>query len=207
MQITLLSNPILADIFTYGGVLFIFLSGISSQFSKRNALRGLQILGLGVLITVITVLFMPRESIYFGILHFLGTSILIYALIRPLLRKINQMVVFIGGLLLFFITYSINLQQFHSDIFLSFVVGFPSLAFNSADYFPLLPYFFAFLSGTGFGWYIANKKLPQIIYQIKLPGISFVGRYSLWVYLFHQPILLVVLNLIFFLTTNFTHKN
>ncbi|MEI6603113.1 MAG: heparan-alpha-glucosaminide N-acetyltransferase domain-containing protein [Clostridia bacterium] len=195
LPINLLSNPFLINLFSFGGVLFVFLSGISSQFSRHNVRRGLGILGLGILITLVTYFFLRSETIYFGILHFLGVAILIYALVRPLLQKANQMVVFVVGMALFIVAYIIYRQDIRIEHFLSFLIGFPATDFQSGDYFPVFPFLFAFLSGTGAGWYISNHKLPQRFYDLKFPVIRTVGRYSLWIYMFHQPIIIFILQL------------
>lgn len=197
INLTLLDNSVLQNIFVFGGVFFIFLSGISSYYSKHNVRRGLLLLGLGALITAVTYLFFRGEVIYFGILHFLGAAILIYALLGKMIRKIPQVVILIGSMLVFvgaYYLYSLNIRIENP---LSFLIGFPEWGFYSADYFPIFPYFFAFLGGTGFGWFVFNRKLPQTFYKLNIPGLNVVGRYSLWIYLLHQPIIILILKIAF----------
>jgi len=198
LQISLLSNPFLEGLFAFGGVFFIFLAGISVQFSSRNLLRGLQLIGVGMLLTLVTALFFPRELIVFGILHFLGLAILIFGLLKSLLARVNQLLVCVVSMILFIVAYYVFTLNIRFEFFGSFLIGFPSREFWSADYFPLFPYIFAFLSGTGFGWYVANHKLPPLFYMIRVPVVGFVGKYSLWFYLFHQPVLLLILTAILF---------
>jgi len=69
--------------------IFIFLSGLcltisynrikkkSSNMYKKFSLRGLKIFGYGILITIITYIAFPQFFIIFGILHFIGISIIL----------------------------------------------------------------------------------------------------------------------------------
>ena len=60
--------------------LFIFISGISSTFSKSNFTRALQTLTFAYVISAVTS-FVPNLYIRFGVLHALGFSMLIYAVL------------------------------------------------------------------------------------------------------------------------------
>lgn len=68
--------------------LFIFICGISCYLSHSNARRGLILAGISVGISLFLYLFMRDEMIWFGILHFLAVSILLFAALRPLLSKV-----------------------------------------------------------------------------------------------------------------------
>lgn len=75
-------------------------------------------------------------------------------------------------------------------------IGLPSRNFLSADYFPLIPFFFLFMFGY-FVWKILeNKKITQRVGHISLKPFNFIGRHSIWVYLLHQPALAVILGII-----------
>lgn len=66
-------------------------------------------------------------------------------------------------------------------------LGFPPADFASTDYFSLAPWFFLFLAG-----YFANRlwrdrrRIPMG--GSRVPALSALGRYSLPVYLLHQPV-------------------
>ncbi|MCL2674981.1 MAG: DUF1624 domain-containing protein [Firmicutes bacterium] len=64
--------------------LFFILCGISCTLSHNNALRGLKALGAGLLITVATYLadrlIGTGVRIYFGVVHMLGSAMLLFAL-------------------------------------------------------------------------------------------------------------------------------
>ena len=68
---------------------FIFISGFSWGFSKNNLKRGIIISGFGILITVITFIFMPSEMIILGILSFIGGATLIMIPLEKIINKIN----------------------------------------------------------------------------------------------------------------------
>ena len=68
--------------------MFIFLVGVSLTLSfsrvkhkpkifKKYFVRGSKTLGLGILITIASLLFIPSDYIIFGILHFIGISIIL----------------------------------------------------------------------------------------------------------------------------------
>ena len=67
--------------------------------------------------------------------------------------------------------------------------GFTTPDFASADYFPLLPWFFVFLLGTWAGRYVKAGRLPQWFYTAKAPRLALVGRHALVLYVLHQPLL------------------
>ena len=59
---------------------FMFISGMSSRYSHNNAKRGIQCFFIGMIITFIFAFFAPSAPILFGILHFMGVSMMIYAI-------------------------------------------------------------------------------------------------------------------------------
>lgn len=189
--------------------LFVFVSGIASRFSRNNLKRGLQCFGLGMVMTVVTALFMPSQLVVFGILHMLGTCMMLFALIQPLLDKIPPLAGMIFCALFFFLTFNTQLHhwgmagwsialpdQLYSTNFL-FFLGFPNDAFWSSDYFPLLPWVFWFLGGNFAGVFVRDKRCPDWFYQPHSRALAFLGRNTIVVYLLHQPIVYGVLALIF----------
>ena len=59
------------------------------RYYKHLIFRGLKILGLGIIFTVLTLIFIPDRPIFFGVLHCIGLSVIIST---PFLkyRKFNQ---------------------------------------------------------------------------------------------------------------------
>ena len=66
---------------------FILLSGYSFTLARRPLKNGLLTAGCAAVLTVVTVGFMPSESIWFGVLHLNAAAVLLTCLLRPLLQK------------------------------------------------------------------------------------------------------------------------
>ena len=62
---------------------FIILSGMCCHFSRNNLKRGAIAFGLGLLMTLATWIALPSQVIRFGVLHLLGASMMLFALLRP----------------------------------------------------------------------------------------------------------------------------
>lgn len=189
---------------------FIFIAGLSYQFSKDNLKRICQNILFGFLITVVTVFFVKDSAIYFGILTLIGSCGLFVYILKNKLLKINGYVGFFVSILMFFMTKNINKgyigvfewqlieipEIFYQNILTAYF-GFPSKNFVSADYFPLMPWIFIFLSGFYF-YNILNKKNELIIFtQHRQKFFEMIGRNSLKIYLLHQVIIYIFLVLLF----------
>ena len=61
---------------------FILLSGFCWSFGQKKWKRGLLVFGAGVLISLITIVFMPENRILFGVLTLLGSCMLIMILLE-----------------------------------------------------------------------------------------------------------------------------
>jgi uncharacterized membrane protein len=166
--------------------LFILISGVSSNYSHSNVLRGLKTLGVALVITLVTtVMDMP---IVFGILHLLGVCMLLYGLTQRLWAKLPAWVVptlsVLGVLLTARLVNGYPSENPHLWMF-----GLVTPEFESADYFPLLPWMFVFLLGTWAGKYVREGRLPKWFYETRVPVLPAVGRKSLLIYIVHQPVL------------------
>ena len=72
-------------------------------------------------------------------------------------------------------------------------IGFPQAGFSSTDYFPLLPWIFLFATGYFLYSFLQEKGLINRLFgKWKVPGINFLGKHSLIIYMIHQPICYVV---------------
>ena len=182
----LFSNPIFNPLhFVFAG-LFIFLSGVSSNFSRSNIKRGLKALLCAAVITAVTV-WMDMD-VWFGVLHLLSVCMILYGLSRPLWEKLPSWVVPVfsaaGIVLTGHMVYGVP-----TEIPYLWMFGWTTADFVSTDYFPLLPWAFVFLLGTWAGRYIKTGRLPQWFYTAKVPRLAAVGRHSLVIYMLHQPVL------------------
>ncbi len=192
---------------------FILLSGFCWSLSRHPVKRGLLLTGCGAAVTLVTYFFMPSELILFGVLTLLGLSALLLNLLTLLFQRLGRQIPpqagLIGSLLLFFLLRGVpqgylgfeglRLWELPPELYrLDFlaVLGFPSPSFFSSDYFPLIPWFFLYLSGY-FLWKLASRSDGA---KCLLRGgrhgrggirpLAFLGRRSLIVYLLHQPALL-----------------
>ncbi|MDR0821983.1 MAG: DUF1624 domain-containing protein [Oscillospiraceae bacterium] len=189
---------------------FIFISGTVCRYSRSNYKRGVQCFFIGMIITFVTAFVTPQFPVYFGILHLLGISMLIFALTEPILDKLPPFVGVLLFALLFIATYSVtggyigikgvfslNLPDVIYSAKLLFPLGFPSRGFSSGDYFPLLPWLFLFLSGSFFGVWAVRGQLPRFFYNTHVRFLAYTGRYTLWIYVLHQPLAYIIMMWIF----------
>ncbi|AEG58831.1 heparan-alpha-glucosaminide N-acetyltransferase [Desulforamulus ruminis] len=173
--------------------LFIFIAGISSSLSKNNLKRGVILLFLGFVITLTTAVAVPGSNIVFGILHFLGVSILLY----PLFKHIKPLILFFMATLI--ILSGRYLSGINVPVNFLFPLGLVTEDFYSVDFYPLFPWFGLFLYGVAFSrWKYAAK---QSLFPFTLNNSLLVsaGQHSLIIYLIHQPVLLLLLYLFFHL--------
>ncbi len=177
----------------WGGVLFLLISGICVTLGEHHIKRGLFVLGFGMALTAVTwgmefFGFARGVVIWFGVLHCLGICMLLWA---PL-RKVNHWALLLMAAVLIAGGFWMDAQPPLGSIWL-IPFGWVSEGFFSADYFPLLPNLGFFLLGAVLGKTLYKEKtslLPNVNEDFFiLRFLRFCGRNSLWIYLFHQPIL------------------
>ena len=182
--------------------IFVVLVGISLSISysrvenrlKTNDIiikfikRGLKTLVLGVVISVITWFYIPRGFVVFGILHFIGLSIIL-SLIFIRYRYIN---IIFGS---FFIIVGLYLKTLTFNFNILIPLGFIPNNFWTIDYFPLFPWFGIILIGISIGNLIYpnfNRKyeIKDLSKNLFVKSFCFLGRNSLFIYFLHQPIII-----------------
>lgn len=186
---------------------FILLSGFSWSMGKKKAKRGLLVVGASVLVSLVTCVFLPDERIVFGVLTFLGISMLLMILLEPLLRNIPPVAGWIGSFGLFFLLRNVNEGRLgfealafgklpdgmYQNLFTAFL-GFPTRAFFSTDYFSVIPWFFLFVTGYFLFRTLKERDTLHILAGSReLKAISFLGKHSLILYLLHQPVIYLLL--------------
>lgn len=183
--------------------LFMFISGISSDLSHSNLKRGLKLLLVALGLTLVTFVFIRDDIIIFGILHFLSVCMVLYGFLKPVSDKYKFLwVPIIVCAILFFITKDIQngylwvlpgtKAMLPSQLYASNILaplGIHNEYFQSADYFPLLPWIFVFAAGTFFGKPAAEGKFPEFTYRSQVPPLSWFGRHALIIYIVHQPVI------------------
>ena len=179
---------------------FIFISGVCTQFSRSVMRRGLLLLGVALTLSAVTILLLPRLGYdafqdRFGILHLLSCSMLVCAAGQKFFEKIPVLWGSAACILLYTAA-AILVPRLHVRVSWLFPLGLINDTFYSADYFPILPHLFVFLLGMFAGRTIRARELPEKVYRVRVHLFAFCGRYSLWIYLLHVPILLLIIQMI-----------
>lgn len=179
------------------GAIFLLISGVSVTLGTRCVRRGMVVFCCGFLCTAVTLgmylLGMTDSSIliYFGVLHCLGTCMMLW----PLFRRLPNWALVVLGLAFAAAGLWLRTRPFEVPWML-IPVGFAPWWFASSDYFPLLPNLGYFLLGAVVGRTLYRQRVTRFpgvnaqMHPWKLLG--WMGRKSLWIYLLHQPILAVL---------------
>lgn len=166
-------------------LLFIFISGISNGFSRKPVRRGIKILFYAMIITIVTYVIFPDEYIRFGILHFLGTAMII----SPVLRKFNN------GFLILLAFLSViagsYIKKLSVDTYLFLPFGAMYDGFSSMDYYPIFPYIAFYVLGIVVYKKVYSSGKGFIYTRENYKVIRFLSKNSLGIYVLHQPILLL----------------
>jgi uncharacterized membrane protein len=162
----------------------------------RTIQRGLWVLNLGMLFTLLTAIFLPDRPILFGVLHCIGCCIILSALFLRLkyTNIIIATLIIITGMAIG--TY----MRLDNPNILQLATGFhqPDIATHTIDYFPILPWLGVCLLGITLGniLYKDNERrfpLPDVSKYKPTKIFSWLGQHSLAIYLVHQPIIAGVL--------------
>ncbi len=184
----------------WGGTVFFLLSGVCAALGSRSARRGSLVLLCGMLCTAVTwggqrLGLLDRSMvIWFGALHCLGVCMLLWTGFRRLPAGLNALAS--AGLIGLGMHW--QLHGLRGSHVLGIPLGLMTPGFSSPDYFPLLPFLGFFLLGAVAGGKLYAKKeslLPQT-WAGHFRFLCFCGRQSLWIYLLHQPVLMLVCMLI-----------
>ena len=171
-------------------IIFIFTSGLSSGFSKKTIKRGILLIVLGLLISVITYVLFKSAYIRFGILSLLGVSMIL----SPALKKLSPFFLIFTSLSIFYIHYLIRDIVVTTSILIP--LGLTYQNFYTLDYFPIIPNLSFYILGLTVYklFYQKHKSLFFTNYTNKY--VTLISKKSLLIYLLHQPLILVILMLI-----------
>ena len=187
---------------------FILLSGFCLPLGHHPFRRGAVVFGAGALVTAVTLLFLPEDVVWFGVLTLLGSSMLLTAALDPLFRRVPPAVGVAVSALLFWVTYPtmngfwnlpgrrLALPQALYASWPTAYLGFMPKSFFSTDYFPLLPWLFLFWAGYFLHHLVGRRRLAPLRRSV-CPPLGWMGRHSLVLYLLHQPVILGVLTVAF----------
>ena len=185
-------------------ILFMLICGVSSTLGTNSTQHGIKVFLWAMLLTVGTYFYNENCYIRFGILHFLGISLLSAHFIHRLptywIMMLSGASILVGIL---FSTYYV------SNPYL-FPIGLINSAFISMDYYPIFPWYGVYLFGfalgktfygdeTNFPFLQTSHQGSEILVNLfsssPFKPISWLGQHSLAIYLIHQPILLLALYL------------
>lgn len=181
---------------------FIILSGFCLPLGNHPIRRGIAVFAAGALVTAVTLIFMPQNRVVFGVLTLLGSCMILTGLLNKLLRKIPPCAGILASFLLFWLTrwvsdgivgikgiFSLPLpQMLYKGLGMTFM-GFTERGFFSTDYFPLLPWYFLFLTGFFICRLFQRLGFTGRWWKWNIRPLGWMGRHSLILYLMHQPVL------------------
>ncbi len=186
--------------------IFLLVSGISSTFSRSNLSRGLKLLAVAILISVVT---MSVEvwtglqiGIVFGIIHMFAVGTLIVYFLRKLWD--NNLFLLIIGFIIVFLGFVIqwdSVSYYNQVTFANIWEIILGLKGYGADFFGIIPYVGVILIGVVIGKVLYPHRqslLPSADKPWNRPFV-YVGKHSLLVFLTHQLILAGLVFLIGFI--------
>ena len=178
---------------------FILLSGFCWSMGKRPLRRGLTVFACGWVVSAVAVVFMAAVQIWFGVLTLIGSCMLLLIPLERVLRHVPAGVGLAAAAALFALLRNVNRGTFgfeslvlgsvpeglYRDLFTAWL-GFPGPGFSSTDYFSLVPWLLLFLAG----YFLRRLRDPDVL---RCPPLCALGRWSLPVYMLHQPVVYGVL--------------
>lgn len=182
---------------------FLFIAGAMVTFSKSNFKRAGLYLAVAVAIYVVTSFIGKDVEISFGIIYCMGACTLIAALLEAAGFKPKGwgwtaafIIAFLlllglsrGSIGIFGVEIAHIPRAVYEGGMLSWL-GLPGVDFISADYYPLLPYLFLYLTGWSFALRLQETGYSHPVWGFSIRPLEFIGRHALPIYVLHQPVLL-----------------
>ncbi len=169
---------------------------------KTYLLRGLKLVGWGMVISLVTGVYMEQWVVIIGILHLIGAATILsipFLAFRPADTRLHAALYLGVGATIIALGSYLNQVPVTHPWLLIFGLRPPTLF--QFDYFPLLPWFGVSLLGVLVGQVLypggaRRFKLPAWGEQAGIKQVGWLGRHSLAVYLIHQPVLFGIFFLI-----------
>lgn len=188
--------------------IFILLSGFCWSLSKNKIKRGLTVFMAGMVISCVTILFMPENKVIFGVLTMIGACMWLMIPLDSWLKRCNPSIGMVVSLLLFLVMRNVNIgflgfecwniiklpEAWYKNLLTTFL-GFPLRGFYSTDYFSLFPWMFLFIVGYFLYKVCEEKSLLKHLKHRGVPQIEWIGKNSMMIYMIHQPILFLGISL------------
>lgn len=179
---------------------FLFLSGVGLYLAygagvdpRRLARRVLKIAGAAVVVSIGTRLMFAEQYVFWGILHMIAFGSIV-GLVFLRLPVVVTLAVAAG---VFWIGQTVALPAFDAGPLL--FLGLGAAPVGSVDYVPVFPWLAPVLAGVAVGRLAVQSGVWARIAGVTVPRqslwdwLALPGRYSLWVYLGHQPVLIGLL--------------
>ena len=175
---------------------FLFLAGWSTSFSRNNLKRGLLYSAMALLVWIATSVASVDTPVNYGILFCMGASTLLFACLEKI-KTPHPLLITIVALAAFFPNISNSTSNLSDRT--SRLAWFSLPTFMSGDYYPLIPYFFMYMVGAGCARLFNEraKEYPSWATRRWSRLLEWIGTKSLLIYLIHQPLALLALELIF----------
>ena len=187
---------------------FLLVAGCMCSYSRNGAKRAMRYLLVALSIRVVTTLAAIDTPIRYGIIFCMGASTLIEYMLSELhlsprgvfascllfaafllLRNVPTGTIGFGPLAL-----SVPHQLYQSP-WLSFL-GFPGPGFVSGDYYPIIPFTLMYVCGVSLGHAMQDNGIPRWLSGLSCAPLAWVGRQALPIYVLHQPVIILVLELL-----------
>jgi uncharacterized membrane protein len=181
---------------------FLALVGFNLVLANRNGIRRLPYLrrlgviaGAAALVSLGTYWFMPQAFVYFGILHMIAVaSVLALPFLRlPIPVAVAVAVFCLAAPSLF------TSEAFDAKPLLW--LGLSAHPLQTVDYVPVFPWFGVVLGGVAAARLMLDRGSESRLARWQLAAVAwrpilFTGRWSLPIYLLHQPLLIGIISLL-----------
>ena len=191
------STGIFEMIGNISGLLFIFVSGISSGLSRNTNKKAIKLLIIAMIISIVSYIIFGESYIRFGILHLLSVCLLTNIILKNLS----------SGMILLIAFLSLIAGEIFKGIVLpvTFLIplGIVYDNFQSIDYYPVFPYVSYYILGIFIYKTFYHKGKKLIHSGIEISYVTKISKKSLLVYLIHQPIIIITIECLLKLCTWF----
>ena len=189
---------------------FVFISGISCGFSRNNWKRAAQMLLVWGLLAIFSNLFQylvwnPEQKdrsfyIDFNVIGVLAWCVLFYCFFQKWSWKgLTAVALFFFLIIINVIPVLLNSETIRNAYVPSMWYGekyINGVPLAPADWMPLFPYIFYFFLGAVATKFLYKEKVSHFQRHEWERSICFVGRNTMWIYLGHEPLLLILFPLI-----------
>jgi len=180
------------------------------ELFRKYFFRGTKLLLWGGIVTGVTYLFYPEFAVIFGALQFIGVSVILAYLLLESLQGLRLVCryTFLGLFAVIPFVVAGPIRTLRTSHRFLLWLGVTPPGFQSLDYFPVLPWF-GFVGG---GLILGELLYPEGerrfgMWTLNNSLVEFLGRNSLIIYFFHQPLIYLGVFLFAFLTDQIDLQN